>query len=737
MLGTLPRARPAAVLPVLRGDPVPDVPDHRRVGRRAARLRDREVLPVHDVRLGVPARRDPVPVREVRLAARRADVRRARSSRSSALATTTARWLFLAFFVAFAVKVPLFPLHTWLPDAHTEAPTAGSVILAAVLLKIGAVRPDPVQPRRCSPRPRGTSPSAISVLALIGIVYGAIVAMIQTDVKRLVAYSSVSHLGFVVLGIFAFTEQAMTGGVLQMVNHGLSTGRAVPAGRHGVRADPHARPGRDGRARDGHPVARRRVPVRGAVLDRAARPEQLRRRVPRDPRHPRARTCGSAPIAATAVVLAAIYLLWAYQRMAPGPGARGRTATTRTCRCARSSCSRRCSPLILAFGVYPKVLLDRIDPTTTTDRVRRSDRSGYPTARAAARCPVGAARREEAVAGDAPAVDLGARRARADPRRRGDRRAARRGRAPPRRAARAAVRRARRASPARRPPRSCSGTGTAGSRCSAARSRPTGSRWSSALILLGVAALGLLLGHHYFERSGEAAARVLPARAVRDGRDDADRGVRRPDHGVPRARDPVALALRADRLLLAARLGRGRDEVLPARRVLLGVLPVRRRDGLRRDGLDAPVGDLARARGPDRTAWRSRSPRWCCSRSGSAFKVVGGAVPHVDARRVPGRADGGDRVHVGRDEGRGVRRVHARVQRGVPAARVGLDAGRCGCSRRSRSIVGSVLAIAQTDIKRMLAYSSIAHAGFVLIGLTAAGRDGDQRGAVLPASRTR
>ncbi|HXF71521.1 MAG TPA: NADH-quinone oxidoreductase subunit M [Actinomycetota bacterium] len=135
----------------------------------------------------------------------------------------TARWLFLAFFVAFAVKVPLFPLHTWLPDAHTEAPTAGSVLLAAILLKVGAyglIRFN----LALFPEASRAFADAISWLALVGIVYGAVVAMMQGDLKRLVAYSSVSHLGFVVLGTFAFQRQAMAGGVLQMVNHGLSTG---------------------------------------------------------------------------------------------------------------------------------------------------------------------------------------------------------------------------------------------------------------------------------------------------------------------------------------------------------------------------------------------------------------------------------------------------------------------------------------------------------------------------------
>ncbi len=130
---------------------------------------------------------------------------------------------FLAFFLAFAIKVPMFPFHTWLPDAHTEAPTAGSVILAAVMLKLGAygfirfalpLYPDAAQ----------TFGPAIIVLSLIAIIYGAIVAMVQPDLKRLVAYSSVSHMGFVTLGIFVFTEQGMQGAILQMINHGLITG---------------------------------------------------------------------------------------------------------------------------------------------------------------------------------------------------------------------------------------------------------------------------------------------------------------------------------------------------------------------------------------------------------------------------------------------------------------------------------------------------------------------------------
>ena len=130
---------------------------------------------------------------------------------------------FLAFFLAFAIKVPMFPFHTWLPDAHTEAPTAGSVILAAVLLKLGAygfIRfAVPLYPDAAE-----TFAPAIIVLSLIAIIYGAVVALVQPDLKRLVAYSSVSHMGFVTLGIFVFTEQGLQGAILQMINHGLITG---------------------------------------------------------------------------------------------------------------------------------------------------------------------------------------------------------------------------------------------------------------------------------------------------------------------------------------------------------------------------------------------------------------------------------------------------------------------------------------------------------------------------------
>jgi len=132
-------------------------------------------------------------------------------------------WLFAAFALAFAIKVPLFPFRTWLPDAHVEAPTAGSIILAGVLLKMGTYG----FIRFCLPIfPYATVQYVplISILALIGVTYGALVAMVQSDVKSLVAYSSVAHLGFVMLGMFALTTQALTGSILQMINHGITAG---------------------------------------------------------------------------------------------------------------------------------------------------------------------------------------------------------------------------------------------------------------------------------------------------------------------------------------------------------------------------------------------------------------------------------------------------------------------------------------------------------------------------------
>jgi NADH-quinone oxidoreductase subunit M len=135
------------------------------------------------------------------------------------------QWVFWAFFVGFAIKVPMFPFHTWLPDAHVEAPTAGSVILAAVLLKMGTYGflrfSLPLLPNASSDR---TIVQVLAVLSIIGIIYGALVSLMQQDWKKLIAYSSVSHLGFCTLGIFALNPNGIAGSVLQQINHGISTG---------------------------------------------------------------------------------------------------------------------------------------------------------------------------------------------------------------------------------------------------------------------------------------------------------------------------------------------------------------------------------------------------------------------------------------------------------------------------------------------------------------------------------
>lgn len=142
---------------------------------------------------------------------------------NTSLALKTQIWLFLSFFIAFAIKIPLFPFHTWLPDAHVEAPTAGSVILAGVLLKMGAYGilrfANPLFPQAAE-----VLAPVICGLAVVGIIYGALMCFKQEDIKKLIAYSSVSHMGFVVLGIYSFQQAAVTGAIFQMIAHGLTTG---------------------------------------------------------------------------------------------------------------------------------------------------------------------------------------------------------------------------------------------------------------------------------------------------------------------------------------------------------------------------------------------------------------------------------------------------------------------------------------------------------------------------------
>jgi NADH-quinone oxidoreductase subunit M len=276
------------------------------------------------------------------------------------IATNTARWLFLGFAIAFAVKVPLFPVHTWLPDAHTEAPTAGSVILAGVMLKIGTyglIR----YGLFLFPEATVYFAPAMVTLGVIGIIYGAIVATMQKDLKRLVAYSSVAHLGFIILGTFALTQQGIEGGVLQMINHGLSTGALFLL----VGFIYERRHTREIAKLKGLQKA---APVMAGVftvvmLSSIGLPglngfvgefliligSFLTRR-------------WWTVVAATGVILAAVYLLWAYQRVFHGEPD-DENASFKEMSWTEGLVIAPLIALIVFLGVYPKPVLDRIQPS--------------------------------------------------------------------------------------------------------------------------------------------------------------------------------------------------------------------------------------------------------------------------------------------------------------------------------------------------------------------------------------
>ena len=275
-------------------------------------------------------------------------------------ATGTGRWLFVAFMIAFAVKVPLFPLHTWLPDAHTQAPTGGSVILAGVLLKMGTYGM-----LRFGvylfPQAAIWAKPVLLTLAVIGILYGAIAATMQKDLKRLVAYSSVAHLGFIVLGTFALTTQAITGGVMQMVNHGVSTGALfllvgmIYERRHtrqiselgGIQAvapifagffmivmlSSIGLPGLNGFVGEFLVLIGSFSTARWWVV-----------------------------VATIGVILAALYLLWAYQRVFHGEPSEDNKSFPEITLREGLLLSVFVAAIVFA-GVYPKPMLDRIEPS--------------------------------------------------------------------------------------------------------------------------------------------------------------------------------------------------------------------------------------------------------------------------------------------------------------------------------------------------------------------------------------
>jgi NADH-quinone oxidoreductase subunit M len=293
---------------------------------------------------------------------------------NASFTTNTGRWLFLSFAIAFAVKVPIFPLHTWLPDAHTQAPTGGSVILAGVLLKMGTygfLRFG----LYLFPEATVWAKPVFLTLATIGILYGAIAATMQKDLKRLVAYSSVAHLGFIVLGTFAITSQSLTGSVVQMVNHGVSTGALfllvgmIYERRH-TRAIAELKgiqsvapifaaafmvvmlssigvPGLNGFV--------------GEFLILIGSFETAR---------------WWTVIAATGVILAALYLLWAYQRVFHGePDEDNSKFAEITLK--EGALIGVFIGLIAFTGLYPKPMLERIEPAVNNLITHVEDKTDY------------------------------------------------------------------------------------------------------------------------------------------------------------------------------------------------------------------------------------------------------------------------------------------------------------------------------------------------------------------------
>lgn len=281
-------------------------------------------------------------------------------AQSQAIAQTTARWLFLAFAIAFAIKVPIFPLHTWLPDAHTEAPTAGSVILAGVMLKLGTygfLRFG----LYLFPEAASWFAPVLVTLGVIGIIYGAIVATTQKDLKRLVAYSSVAHMGFIVLGIFALTRQSLAGGVLQMVNHGISTGALfLLVGFVYERRHTREIAKLGGLQKPAPILAAIFVIVMMSSIGLPGLNGFIGEFLV---------LTGSfltyrwwTVVAAIGVILAAVYMLWAYQRVFQGK-AEGDNATMPDLRATEVLVMAPLLALILFLGVYPKPALERIEPS--------------------------------------------------------------------------------------------------------------------------------------------------------------------------------------------------------------------------------------------------------------------------------------------------------------------------------------------------------------------------------------
>ncbi|HUB09497.1 MAG TPA: NADH-quinone oxidoreductase subunit M [Myxococcales bacterium] len=274
------------------------------------------------------------------------------------------RWLFLAFAISFAIKVPLVPLHTWLPDAHTEAPAAGSVVLAGVLLKMGGfgflryafpLFPDGAMDFRW----------ALAVIAVVGIVYGALMCLAQSDMKRLVAYSSVSHLGFVMLGLTALTAEGLSGGVYQMLNHGVSTGALfVLVGMLYERRHTRALGDYGGLAKVVPALAALWLLVtlasiglpgtNGFVGEFLILAGAWNSRLQAAP--------WLTAAAALGVILGAVYMLWMYQRVFFGKVEKPANEAIADLSGREWAVLAPLAALIVLMGIFPQPLLDRIQP---------------------------------------------------------------------------------------------------------------------------------------------------------------------------------------------------------------------------------------------------------------------------------------------------------------------------------------------------------------------------------------
>ncbi|MDH4144007.1 MAG: NADH-quinone oxidoreductase subunit M [Acidimicrobiia bacterium] len=276
------------------------------------------------------------------------------------LATTTARWIFLSFAAAFAIKVPLFPVHTWLPDAHTEAPTAGSVILAGVMLKLGTygfIR------FGLYLFPEATTYFAplFLTLGVIGIIYGAIAATMQRDLKRLVAYSSVAHLGFIILGTFALNRQGLSGGILQMVNHGLSTGALfLLVGMIYERRHTRLISELNGLQKAAPILAGIFTVVMLSSIGLPGLNGFVGEYLTLLGAFASARWWGV--VATAGVILAALYLLWAYQRVFHGAAQGAANEELAEINWREGLALAPLLAGIVFLGVYPKPMLNRIEP---------------------------------------------------------------------------------------------------------------------------------------------------------------------------------------------------------------------------------------------------------------------------------------------------------------------------------------------------------------------------------------